>query len=262
MNLKNFMYINMSLSATAISNRIVNSIDSLENESAVQLIKPDNVDGAFNINFQGTVGIPLKKVTTGRRSPLNLNFTTTIGYNREVSKLYKRVNYNHTRRIGERINFNYNIQNKLDMSANASFNYNDAKYSVQQNLNYKYFNQNYSLDVTYTFFKNFMLNSDFDYFVNTGRADGFNQSVPLWNASFSWLFFKKRNGEIRLRVIDILSQNKNIDRIVGENFLEDTYTEVLQRYFLISFMYNFNKFTGGRNNMPSGRRTDGRRIND
>jgi hypothetical protein len=255
MNLKNFMYFNLNLSATAISNRIVNSIDTLE--ESVQLIKPDNVNGAFNLNFSGTIGIPLKKVTTGRRSPFNLNLTTTIGYNRDVSKLYKKINFNHTRRIGERINLNYNIQNKLDLSANASFNYNDARYSVQENLNYKYFNQNYSLDVTYTFFKNFMLNSDFDYFINTGRADGFNQSIPLWNASFSWLFFKKRNGELRLRVIDILSQNKNIDRIVGDNFLEDTHTEVLQRFFLVSFMYNFNKFTGGRN-MPSGRGNGGR----
>jgi hypothetical protein len=199
-------------------------------------------------------------VTTGRRSPVNINLTTTLGYNRDVNKLYKQTSFNHSRRIGERINFNYNIQNKLDLSANAAFNYNDARYSVQENLNYKYFNQNYSLDMTYTFFKNFMLNSDFDYFINTGRADGFNQNIPLWNASFSWLFFKKRNGELRLRVIDILSQNKNIDRIVNENFLEDTYTEVLQRYFLISFMYNFNKFTGGRNT-PSGRRNDGRRFN-
>ena len=257
MNLKNFMFFNLNLSATAISNRIVNSIDTLEN--AVQLIKPENVNGAFNLNFSGTIGIPLKKVTTGRRSPLNVNLTTTVGYNRDVSKLYKRINYNHSRRIGERINFNYTIQNKLDLNANASFNYNDARYSVQENLNYKYFNQNYSLDITYTFFKNFMLNSDFDYFVNTGRADGFNQNIPLWNASMSWLFFKKRNGELRLRVIDILSQNKNIDRNVGENFIEDTYTEILQRYFLLSFMYNFNKFTGGRN-MPSGSRNGGRRF--
>ena len=260
MNLRNFMYFNFNLSGTAVSNRIVNSIDSLEN--AVQLIKPENVNGAFNLNFSGTVGIPLKKVTTGRRSPLNVNLTTTIGYNREVSKLYKAINTNHIRRIGERINFNYTIQNKLEFSANAAFNYNDARYSVREDLNYKYFNQNYSMDVTYTFFKNFMLNSDFDYFINTGRADGFNQSVPIWNASFSWLFFKKRNGEIRLRVIDILSQNKNIDRNVGENYIEDTYTEVLQRYFLISFMYNFNKFTGGRGGMPAGGNRGGRRFND
>jgi hypothetical protein len=252
------MYFNFHLSGTAVGNQIVNSIDSLDD--AVQLIKPENLDGAFNINFHGTIGIPLKKVTTGRRSPVNINLTTTLGYNRDVSKLYKRINFNHTRRIGERINFNYHIEDKLDLGATASFNYNDAKYSVQENLNYKYFNQDYSLDMTYTFFKNFMLNSDFDYYINTGRADGFNQAVPLWNASFSWLFFKKRNGELRFRVIDILSQNKNIDRNIGENFIEDTYTEVLQRFFLVSFMYNFNKFTGGRKNMPSGRGNGGGRF--
>jgi hypothetical protein len=133
---------NANISATIIGNKIVNSIDSLS--EAVLLVKPENVDGAFNINISGTIGIPLKKVTTGRRSPLNLNLTTRFGYNRDVSMLYKKINYNHSRRIGERINFNYNIQNKLDLNATASFNYNDARYSVQENLNYKYFDQHYS----------------------------------------------------------------------------------------------------------------------
>lgn len=246
MNPRNFMFLNATISATVVGNKIVNGIDSLA--ESVLLVKPENVNGAFNLNFTGTIGIPLKKVTTGRRSPLNLNLTTRFAYNRDVSLLYKQVNFNHSRRIGERINFNYNIQNKLDLNASASYNFNDARYSVQENLNYKYFDQHYSLDFTYTFFKNFMLNNDFDYYINSGRADGFNQSIPIWNASFSWLFFKKRNGELKFRVIDLLSQNKNIFRTVGDNFLEDTYTEVLQRYFMVSFMYNFNKFTGGRMN--------------
>lgn len=256
-NLSNFLYLNMQAGASIVSNKIVNSVSKLDD--GVQLTRPENLNGAQNFNFSGTIGIPLKKVTTGRRSPVNVNLTSSMRYNRDVSKLYEVTNFNYTRTLGQRISFNYFIQDKLDLQANAHFNYNDARYSVQETLNYKYFDHHYSLDVTYTIFKKIMINSDFDYYINTGRAQGFNQPIPLWNAYVSCLLFKKQNGEIRISGVDLLNQNKSINRSVGDNYIEDTYTRVLQRFFLVSFMYNFKNFgkgmfPGRENRERSGRR--------
>lgn len=242
-NLTNFLYLNINAGGSIISNKIVNGISTLD--TGVLLTKPVNLDGAQSFNVSGTIGIPLKKVTTGRRSPVNLNLTTTLRQSRDVSELEKAKNFNYTRTLGERISFNYFIQDKLDLQANASYNYNDARYSVQESLNYKYFDQHYSIDITYTLFKRIMINNDFDYYINTGRADGFNQPIPLWNAYISCLLFKKQNGELRVSGVDLLNQNKSINRSVGDNYIEDTYTRVLQRFFLVSFMYNFKNFGKG-----------------
>lgn len=241
-NLNNFVYVNLSLGASIVNNRIVNAISFIDDK--IQLTRPENLNGTRNVNFNGTVGIPLKKTTTGRRSPFNLSLTTSLRMNRDVSKLKDQLNFNHTRGIGQRIRINYFVDDKLDLGANASVNYNDARYSVRDNMNYKYFDYRYSLDLTYTVFKRIMINNDFDYYVNTGRAEGFNQSIPIWNAYVSCLMFKKQNGEIRVSGIDLLNQNKSINRSVGENYVEDTYTQVLQRFFMVSFMYNFNRFNG------------------
>jgi len=242
-NVNNFLYLNLNVAGSIVSNKIVNSISKLG--EGVQLTRPVNLNGARNLTFSGTIGIPLSKVTTGRRSPLNINLTTSLRYNRDVSKLDDRLNLNYTRGIGQRIHFTYFIQDKLDVGANASYNYNDARYSVQQSLNYTYFDHHYSVDVTYTFFKRFMINNDFDYYINTGRAQGFNQPIPLWNAYVSCLLFKKQNGELRISGVDLLNQNKSINRSVGDNYIEDTYTRVLQRFFLVSFMYKFRSFGKG-----------------
>ena len=253
-NLTNFMYFNTNISSTVNSNKIVNSIDSMG--QGILLTKPVNLNGAFNISFSGTIGIPLKKVATGKRSPMNLNLTTSLRYNRDVSMLYKLVSYNYTRSANQRINFNYNVQDKFDIGANANFSYNDASYSVQPNLNYKYFSHSYSLDVTYIIFSRLSLTSDFDYLINTGRATGYNQAIPLWNANISWLLFPKKNGELKAGVADILNQNRSISRNIGSNYIQDTHTQVLQRFFMVSFLYNFNRFGDrrgpGQGNRPAG----------
>ena len=79
------------------------------------------------------------------------------------------------------------------------------------------------------------------YTVNSGRAEGFNRNVALWNASISKQFLKNNRAEIKLRVSDILNQNIGISRTSNNNFIEDTRTNILRRYFMLGFTYSLSK---------------------
>ena len=53
-----------------------------------------------------------------------------------------------------------------------------------------------SANINYFIVKTLILATDFNYIINTGRAEGYNQAIPLWNASLAKQIFKKNNGDL------------------------------------------------------------------
>jgi hypothetical protein len=241
-NPNTYMYYSIDASAGFTRNKIVNSIRLLE--GGRQLSRPENINGGFNANLGASFSIPLKKMVSGKGSPLSLQANSRLSYTRDVNLLNGDINFNHNRSASQSLSLNY-WQDKFDLSASGRFSYNDASFNVQQATRNRYFNQNYSLDLGCYMIRDFRFESSFDYSINSGRSDGFNQAIPLWDASLAWTFFKKRNGELKVSVVDILNQNSNVDRQVFDNYIVDSYTQILRRYFMVSFMYGFNQF-GGR----------------
>jgi hypothetical protein len=171
----------------------------------------------------------------------SLNFNNAITYNRDINILYQKLNVTNTFVVTQSAGINLNIKDALILGLNGSIAYNKATYSQQSIQNSEYYTQTYSADVSYTFLKNIVLSTDFDYYVNTGRANGFNQSIPLWNGSLAYELFKKRNGELKFSVNDMLNQNQSITRTVSDGYIQDTRSTVLRRYFLLTFTYNLNR---------------------
>ena len=72
----------------------------------------------------------------------------------------------------------------------------------------------------------------------------------MWNASISQQLLKSKALTVSLRVYDLLNQVNSISRSITASYIDDTETNVLTRYFMLSVSYRFNTF--GKGNEPKG----------
>jgi hypothetical protein len=228
---KNFF---MFASLNTTSNAIVYA-DVIDPATGVRTTTPVNASGIYNIFSSMNTGFPLKKLKS------RVDVGSQLIYSHNVSFVNQLKNEIGNLAINPNVSWNFNLENKVDIQATARVGYNRARYSVQKQLNTNYWQQTYGVEMTNYLPLGFVLNNNFTYTKTSGRAEGYNTSVPFWNASVAKGFMKNKRAEVKLTAFDILNENIGITRNANQNYIEDIRYNVLKRYFLVSFTYSLNK---------------------
>jgi uncharacterized membrane protein YgcG len=232
-----------TINASMTNNDIQNSITYLPsppNKNGSTLTTPVNLNGTYALNGYFNYGFPLKKPKS------NLNFSTNIGYNQSQTLVNLVSNYTKNTSLGETISWTTNLKDHFDMNFSSTSSYNIARNSLQPSQNLNYYSQVLSADLTFYTKNGWILATDFDYTYNGNRSAGYNSSVPLLNPGIAKQIFKNKQGEIRVTIFDLLNQNVSVTRSVTANTVQDTRTNVLTRYAMLTFTYNLRKFAGGQ----------------
>ncbi|MDX1905071.1 MAG: outer membrane beta-barrel protein [Thermonemataceae bacterium] len=225
-----------SVSNTA--NKIVNTTNI--SSFGTQINSYKNADGIWNAVAFAGMGFPLKG------NSITLGLTSNFLWNSNKSFINNAENISQTYTLGQGVRFVWNYKEALDLNLLGNLNYSVAEYSLQPQNNNYYFTTSFMADITYTFPWGIVLGTELDYFANSGLAEGFNQNYTIWNVSVAKQLFKDKRGELKLRVYDALEQNVGISRNTTETYIQDVSNVVLQKYFMLTFTYNINRFAAQR----------------
>ncbi len=206
-----------------------------------QLSMPVNLSGYWSARSFMTYGLPIKKLKS------NLNMNASVGYNRIPGIINNLTNISDNYSANSGFVFSSNISEALDFTLAYSGYYNIVENSVQRQSNTNYYNHNASFRFNYIHNKRIVFNSSVTNTVYSGLSAGYNQNYWLWNAGVGYKFLKNKALDVRLNIYDLLNQNKVVSRNVTETYIEDSYTNVLQQYFMLNITYTIRKFRGMMN---------------
>jgi len=201
-----------------------------------QLIKPVNLDGYKTLRSFLTYSLPFSFI----KSNINLNAGFTY------SKLPGQMNFinnmtdNYTYTAG--VGVASNISEYIDFNLSYTGNFSTATNDMEVESNTKYYNQVIGVQVNLLTKNGWFLQNDLNHQSYSGLSEGFNQNFLLWIAAIGRKFLKKRVGELKLSVFDLLKQNQSISREVTANYIQDVQNKVLQQYFMLTFTYSLKNF--------------------
>jgi hypothetical protein len=244
-----FMVFNMNFKNNSIanSNFIAISdtvIDDIKLNKGVQLSRPTNLDGYYNLSTFITYGMPVSFLSSNLNTSLGGNFNHTPGLTNNIKTITNSYNASLTFLLGS------NISEDVDFTVVSRTNYNFSKSDYQNSNSQSYFIQNSNLKLKYKFFETFFVQGDLNSTIYVGKDAGSNPDVNLLNLSFGTSLFSNNMGELKFGVYDLLKQNKAINRSINDLYIENSQTNVLQQYFMLTFTYNFREFGSISPKMP------------
>jgi hypothetical protein len=213
------------------------------------------------INWNRTVKENLSQQMSLVNVPDDYRIKSSVAFSTPVRSLGIKVNANIEESwnrglnfINELRNINSNFNHKLSLSienrkktrfdiiAGGAIERTDASFSIQKSLNDSYLDFSYFTELRYNPGKH--LNFQFTAEVSNYSSRSFQRSlvIPLMGAEVSYYFLKNNRGTFTLQGFDLLNRNTGIERSSEFNYLREQRSNMMGRFFMLSFKYKLNKF--------------------
>lgn len=216
-------------------------------EFFVQSTTPINVDRSITASHYVSYSVPIKFLKHKIQISNNLSYANNILFVNDLENKVNRWNNSIT------LSLNNTRKNIVDIDYGVTLNTNSVRYSVDDQLNTNYLNSTIFVDLDLELPNEYEFRTNFETVQYSTENFGGNERISLLNFSLSKVFLKSKKAKFGIKAVDLLNQNKNINRSSNTNYIQEEQVISLGRYFLLDFTYSFSGF--GSQNMNFKRRS-------
>ncbi len=209
-------------------------------KQGIQTSKPVNVSGLKNgyVNLSYT-----RQFKFSSNWKLSLRPTVGGGYNESVLSFNGNTSDANSVNLYNSLNAGFNYKDVIELNQRYSLSLNKSWYSNKGYYkNLRTITHSAESEIIVRLPKHFVWETTINYTYNPQVAAGIKKSFVRWNGAINYLFLKEDKGQLKLSVFDLLNQNISVFRYTTENSIFDSQTSTLQRYFMLSFIYNIRTF--------------------
>lgn len=238
-DMKSNLSYNLNVYASIKNNGIIyaRTID----ENGVQITTPINTSGTGYAQIGGSVNKQMKFSANWKLSVRGGLWAT---YNHDLIILNQNKSNADVWWLNPTFNLSFNRNDIFELRQEIRLNWKKSDYSSSAFPSIQSTSYNSVSEMIVRAPKHWVWETSVDYLYNPEMDQAFQKNVVRWNAGINFLFMKEDKAQLKLSVFDLLNQNKQVYRQISENQIIDTETTVLQRYFMLTFTYNFRQFGG------------------
>lgn len=223
----------VDLSGTMVLHSIASSVTQLAGGAQVNM--PVNVNGNFSTTADASYGLPVKQLWS------MFTLSARLVYNQNPSLLNNVQSETRNTSGYLALSSSTNILDKLSGTVAATEGYSAYHYSFPGSQDTHFFTTRITANMKYNW-KSWECSVYALYSLNSSLPPGFKKDIVLLSPVLTWRVFKKKTGEVKLFVFDLLNQNSGISRSLSANTIQDMQSEVRGRYGMLSFSYIIRHF--------------------
>lgn len=208
-----------------------------------------NVNGGYNLNSRASYSKSIK-----------IDTVKTFKYRVALSaNMNKNINFNNGEQYASKINaltpsleLTFDWKNVMQFIPSYNLSFTRRKFDLAAFKDEDFVQHSVGIRTATTVPKKLEWRNDIRFNYNPNIAPGFQKSAWFWNATLAYSVLKDQ-GAITLKAYDLLNQNTNARRIATANYIQDSQSTVLKRYFMVSFSWKFNSMGPQANQKGRGR---------
>ncbi len=240
-----------NINASTVDDAVIQSL--VVNSTGVQVSTPVNVNGVKRLNLNFRVNKQYKK---NPRFIFSVDMGANGNYNHTPMLFNNVMSETSSYSLTPSLRFNMNWHDVVEFNPSMNISLRKNTYTNPSFATTDYTGQNLQSEFIVRLPKKFVWETNVAYNYISNLAPGLPKSNVYWNAALTFLMFKEDKGQIKLAVYDILNRNNNVNRWINGNVITDSRTNVLQRYFMLTYTYNIRALAGQKTKV-GGKQTGG-----